>query len=109
SGFHSPSGTSGSIRTRLSPARQATQPTSGSQSAGLPGSAFASQSGWRAVQRHSPGSSSCSCMAAEPIAVGLDVGTTGVKALAVTAAGEVVARAEEEYPLSTPRPGWSEQ
>jgi xylulokinase len=48
-------------------------------------------------------------MAAEPIAVGIDVGTTGVKALAVSAAGEVVGRAEEGYPLSTPRPGWSEQ
>jgi xylulokinase len=41
--------------------------------------------------------------------VGLDVGTTGVKALAVTPEGEVLATAEEEYPLSTPRPGWSEQ
>jgi xylulokinase len=41
--------------------------------------------------------------------VGLDVGTTGVKALAVSPAGEVLARAEHGYPLSTPRPGWSEQ
>jgi xylulokinase len=41
--------------------------------------------------------------------VGLDVGTTGVKAIAITAAGEVVASAEEGYPLSTPQPGWSEQ
>src|SRR6266545_4374438 len=41
--------------------------------------------------------------------VGLDVGTTGVKALALSPDGEVVARAEEEYPLSTPRPGWAEQ
>jgi xylulokinase len=41
--------------------------------------------------------------------VGVDVGTTGVKALAVSPAGEVLARAEEAYPLSTPRPGWSEQ
>jgi xylulokinase len=41
--------------------------------------------------------------------VGLDVGTTGVKAIAVSAEGEVLARAEEEYPLSTPAPGWSEQ
>src|SRR5207253_10050603 len=41
--------------------------------------------------------------------VGLDVGTTGVKALAVSADGEVVARASREYPLSTPRPGWAEQ
>src|SRR5256714_6464632 len=48
-------------------------------------------------------------MAAEPSLVGLDVGTTGVKALAVSARGEVVARAEAGYPLSTPRPGWAEQ
>jgi len=41
--------------------------------------------------------------------VGLDVGTTGVKAVAVTATGEVLARAERGYPLSTPHPGWSEQ
>jgi xylulokinase len=41
--------------------------------------------------------------------VGLDVGTTGVKALAISPAGEVLARADEAYPLSTPRPGWSEQ
>ncbi|MGH3028370.1 MAG: FGGY family carbohydrate kinase, partial [Gaiellaceae bacterium] len=41
--------------------------------------------------------------------VGLDVGTSGVKALAVGADGEVLARAERGYPLSTPQPGWAEQ
>src|SRR5712692_4084762 len=41
--------------------------------------------------------------------VGLDVGTTGVKALAIDEEGRVLAKAEEPYPLSTPRPGWSEQ
>jgi xylulokinase len=41
--------------------------------------------------------------------VGLDVGTTGIKALAISPDGAVLAGAEEEYPLSTPRPGWSEQ
>jgi xylulokinase len=41
--------------------------------------------------------------------VGLDVGTTGVKALSVTPDGRVLAAAEEEYPLSTPQPGWAEQ
>jgi len=41
--------------------------------------------------------------------VGLDVGTTGVKAIAISPAGEILARAEHGYPLSTPRPGWSEQ
>jgi xylulokinase len=41
--------------------------------------------------------------------VGLDVGTSGVKALAVGTDGEVLARAERGYPLSTPHPGWAEQ
>jgi xylulokinase len=41
--------------------------------------------------------------------VGLDVGTTGVKALALSEDGAVVGRAEEGYGLSTPRPGWAEQ
>ena len=41
--------------------------------------------------------------------VGLDVGTTGVKALAISPDGEVLASAEEGYPLSTPQPGWAEQ
>ena len=40
---------------------------------------------------------------------GLDVGTTGVKAIAISPAGEVLGRVEREYPLSTPRPGWAEQ
>jgi len=43
------------------------------------------------------------------VLVGLDVGTTGVKALALSPEGEVLARAERGYPLSTPLPGWSEQ
>jgi xylulokinase len=46
---------------------------------------------------------------ADPVAVGLDVGTTGVKALAVAADGTVVASAESSYGLSQPQPGWSEQ
>jgi len=41
--------------------------------------------------------------------VGIDVGTTGVKAIAVSPAGDVLARTEEEYGLSIPRPGWAEQ
>ena len=41
--------------------------------------------------------------------VGLDVGTTGVKAVAISPDGSVVAVAEEGYGLSSPRPGWSEQ
>jgi len=41
--------------------------------------------------------------------VGLDVGTTGVKAVAISPEGEVLATDEESYQLSTPRPGWAEQ
>jgi xylulokinase len=41
--------------------------------------------------------------------VGVDVGTTGVKAVALNPEGRVVARAEHTYALSTPRPGWAEQ
>lgn len=41
--------------------------------------------------------------------VGLDVGTTGVKAIAITPEGAVVSSAEEGYSLMTPQPGWSEQ
>ena len=48
-------------------------------------------------------------MVGQPTLVGLDVGTTGVKALAISPEGEVLAHAEAEYPLSTPQPGWAEQ
>lgn len=41
--------------------------------------------------------------------VGLDVGTGGVRVLAVDAAGALVAQAMVEHPLLTPRPGWTEQ
>ncbi len=47
-------------------------------------------------------------MAEQPI-VGLDVGTTGAKAVSISPAGEVLAKAEEEYPLAMPHPGWTEQ
>ena len=43
------------------------------------------------------------------VLVGLDVGTTGVKAIAVDPDGEVLGRTEERYDVSIPRPGWSEQ
>jgi xylulokinase len=41
--------------------------------------------------------------------IGIDVGTSGVKGVAISPTGEVLALAEEPYPLSTPHPGWSEQ
>jgi xylulokinase len=41
--------------------------------------------------------------------IGLDVGTSAVKGIAVAPDGEVLAVAEAGYPLSIPRPGWAEQ
>ncbi len=41
--------------------------------------------------------------------VGIDVGTSGVKGLAIDTDGGVLAGAERGYRLSTPRPGWAEQ
>ncbi len=41
--------------------------------------------------------------------VGIDVGTTGVKAVRISETGNVIARAEGEYALSIPQPGWAEQ
>jgi len=41
--------------------------------------------------------------------LGIDVGTTGAKALLVDRAGRIVASATAEYPLFTPRPLWAEQ
>ena len=41
--------------------------------------------------------------------IGLDVGTSGAKCIAVDETGAVLASSTQEYPLSTPRPGWAEQ
>jgi len=41
--------------------------------------------------------------------IGLDVGTSGVKGIALADDGAVLARVQRTYPLATPRPGWSEQ
>ena len=38
----------------------------------------------------------------EDVLVGIDVGTTGVKGVAISPSGDVLATAEEGYPLSTP-------
>jgi xylulokinase len=43
------------------------------------------------------------------VLIGLDIGTSGARALAVSESGEVIAAAAQEYPLLTPRPGWTEQ
>ncbi len=41
--------------------------------------------------------------------IGLDVGTSGAKCIMIDETGKVVASSTQEYPLSTPRPGWAEQ
>ena len=41
--------------------------------------------------------------------VGLDVGTSAIKGVAIDEEGHVLATANAEYPLSRPQPGWAEQ
>src|SRR6185295_6692598 len=41
--------------------------------------------------------------------LGIDVGTSGTKALLLSAAGKVLAAAESPHTLLTPKPGWTEQ
>jgi xylulokinase len=43
------------------------------------------------------------------VLVGLDLGTSGARALAVSPQGAVLAEAGASYPLLSPRPGWTEQ
>lgn len=40
--------------------------------------------------------------------LGLDIGTTGCKAVVFNVKGEIIAQAYREYPLLSPRPEWSE-
>ncbi|MDA7874500.1 xylulokinase [Rhodopirellula sp.] len=41
--------------------------------------------------------------------LGIDIGTSGTKTLAIDVSGKVLAEADAEYPLHQPRPGWTEQ
>ena len=41
--------------------------------------------------------------------VGIDLGTTGARAVRIDGRGRLVASATAPYPLLTPRPGWTEQ
>ena len=41
--------------------------------------------------------------------IGVDVGTTGVRAIAYTAEGVSVSSSEAFYPLLTPHPDWAEE
>lgn len=43
------------------------------------------------------------------LTLGVDIGTTSVKVVAVDTAGRQVAEAQEPHPLHTPQPGWTEQ
>ena len=45
----------------------------------------------------------------ESVFLGLDIGTSGVKAILVTPSGDVEAAATTPLTLSAPRPGWAEQ
>lgn len=41
--------------------------------------------------------------------MGIDIGTSGAKCVAVNSSGQVIAQSTHGYPLETPRPGWAEQ
>jgi xylulokinase len=41
--------------------------------------------------------------------IGIDVGTSSLKGLAIDEHGELLGEAERSYPFATPRPGWAEQ
>lgn len=43
------------------------------------------------------------------VSLGIDIGTSGTKTIAIDQKGTIVAAASAEYPCDHPRPGWSEQ
>src|SRR5262245_65935159 len=43
------------------------------------------------------------------VTLGIDIGTSGTKTLAIDEKGTILSSASAEYPCSHPRPGWSEQ
>jgi xylulokinase len=43
------------------------------------------------------------------ITLGIDIGTSGTKTLAIDERGTILASASAEYPCAHPKPGWSEQ
>ena len=43
------------------------------------------------------------------VTLGIDIGTSGTKTLAIDERGTILAAASSEYPCAHPRPGWSEQ
>jgi len=46
---------------------------------------------------------------AAEVAIGIDLGTSGARVLAVTTEGKTIAEINRSYPLLTPQPGWTEQ
>lgn len=45
----------------------------------------------------------------KPVSIGIDLGTSGVKIIALDPTGQSVAESSATYPLLTPQPGWTEQ
>ena len=45
----------------------------------------------------------------DAVTIGLNAGTSGLKAVALDASGNTLAEATRSYPLLTPQPGWTEQ
>ena len=43
------------------------------------------------------------------VTLGIDIGTSGTKTIAIDETGAILATAAREYPCEHPRPGWSEQ
>ncbi len=43
------------------------------------------------------------------VTLGIDIGTSGTKTIAIDESGAILASASVEYPCEHPRPGWSEQ
>jgi xylulokinase len=43
------------------------------------------------------------------VVIGLDLGTGGVRAIAVALHGQLITQTTKSYPLLTPQPGWTEQ
>ena len=41
--------------------------------------------------------------------LGIDIGSSGTKTLAIDVSGNVLAESVAEYPVHQPRPGWTEQ
>lgn len=63
-------------------------------------------SGWQGFNRRQPAPPAAS---ASPCFLGLDLGTSSLKAVLIDGAGQVLAVAAEDYGMDTPRPGWAEQ